>query len=368
MNGHERKRKPEQTPAAPVPAPAQRQVSPTSQITQLQQQAGNQAVTQLLTTPARPEFQPNVMRSDELDAIMTALSTLRFKSSPEVFHEFMGRNEVVLYEVLKRYGYRGSWVKPEGTIRDFDEAYQKWVAAGEVTGFAVGLPIPQPAPDPWQDVWRTAGSDPIAALWIAASVLVSETLGRTFGFSVDPERLAGGAQAGSTLIQMLAAAKPGSANPWIVPRAGAATGPPRVTTQEGPFPIVRGEIKPITPSAVAEGRRKLLGTYSVGLGDTAMLGLLTYDQFGNVYAEQYLAGGFQQLVWEGPIGRIPPERLPKQPFGTSEYGNLMEPLVRGVLSERTGQYFQEGKHPSASGPDIELRAGLIRMNLLRPKD
>jgi hypothetical protein len=42
----------------------------------------------------------------------------------------------------------------------------------------------------------------------------------------------------------------------------------------------------------------------------------------------------------------------------------MEPLARGLLSEKTNQFFREDKHPNANGPDIEL-AGQVRMNLLK---
>ena len=63
-----------------------------------------------------------------------------------------------------------------------------------------------------------------------------------------------------------------------------------------------------------------------------------------------------------------PEQAQAAPALAHPYSNVMEPPIRGLLSERTGQYFQEGKHPSASGPDIERRSGLIRINLLPPSD
>lgn len=338
------------------------------QVLSLQQSAGNQAVSRALQPQvsvggpvASQDFQPGFVRSAELDTIMTSLGNLRASRPVAEFHTFVANNEMLLYPVLKRYGYRGSWIKAEDTGKDFDEAYRKWQAAGETTGPAWDLPKPPARSDPWQNVWKVAAQDPLAAVWITASVLVSETLGRAFSFSADPDRLAAAAQVFSIVASAAGAAQKGSANPAVTPRAGAAAGPPRITTTPGPYPLAAGEVKSI--NSVESGRRKLLGTYTVGLENTKVVGLVTYDLFGNVYMEQYLAGGHQDLVWEGQIGRIPQANLPKGQFGTSEYGNAMEPLARGMVGERTGQYFREDKHPSASGPDIEPRSR-IKINLL----
>ena len=317
-------------------------------------------------TDASKGFQPGYVRTPELDMIMTTLAKLRTTSNPEQFHDLMSKNEMVLYPVLQRYGYHGSWLQARDTIKDFDQAYQKWQDAGQQTGMAYEGPKQPAQPDPWQKVWQTAASDPLAALWISASVIVSETLGRAFNFSVNPDRLAGGGQAFSIIVSAAGAAQKGSANPSITPRAGAATGPPRTTKTPGPYPMQAGEVKSTSPSSVESGRRKLLGQYTVGLSDHAVVGLVTYDQFGNVYLEQYLAGGHQDLVWEGQIGKIPQQYLPTAPFGSSQHGNEMEPLVRGIVAGKTGQYFREDKNSSANGPDIEPR-GQTRINLLQPK-
>jgi hypothetical protein len=294
---------------------------------------------------------------------MRSLESMRVGGRTNEFSDYLSRNEVLLYPVLSRYGYRGSWIKSEDTIKDFDQAYRKWVEYGEQTGPAWDLPPGPSKPDPWQKVWQVAGSDPLAALWISATVLVSESLGRMFGFTADPERMAASAQAFSTVAGIAGGARRGSANPQITPRAGAAFGPARTTQTPGPFPMALGEVKSYKQTDA--GQRKLLGQYSVGLQDHAIVGLVTYDEFGSIYLRQYLAGGMQELVWEGDIGRIPPEHLPKLPFSTSEHGNAMEPLARGVTGGATGQFFDETKSPSASGPDITPR-GLTRFNLLKP--
>lgn len=356
-----------------------------SRLLDLQRGAGNKATTELMenirrtaskakepglssagewkTDPA--EFQPNVTRSRELDLIMRSLEAMRSRGRLEEFSDYLYRNEILLYPILKRYGYRGSWVKPEDMIKDFDQAHRKWVEYGEQTGPAWDLPPGPSKPDPWQRVWQVAGSDPLAALWISATVIVSETLGRMFGFTADPEKMAAGAQAFSIVAGAVGGAQTGSATPQIRPRAGAAFGPPRTTTTLGPFPIALGEVKSYKQTEA--GQRKLLGEYSVGLQDHAIVGLVTYDEFGSIYLREYFAGGGQELVWEGEIGRIPRERLPNLPFSTSAHGNAMEPLARGVTGGSTGQYFDESKSPSASGPDIMPR-GRIKINLLNPRN
>jgi hypothetical protein len=367
---------------------AQQQAAPRtmeSRLFDLQRGAGNKVTTELMENvrrtsskakePGSPttgewktdtaDFQPGFTRSPELDAIMQSLESMRVRGRVDEFSDYLSRNEILLYPVLKRYGYRGSWVKPEDTIKDFDQAHRKWIEYGEQTGPAWDLPRRPSKPDPWQKVWQLAGSDPLAALWISATVLVSESLGRMFDFSADPERMAASAQAFSTVAGIVGSARKGSANPQITPRAGAAFGPARTTQTPGPFPITLGEVKSYKQTEA--GQRKLLGEYSVGLQDHAIVGLVTYDEFGNIYLRQYLAGGMQELVWEGEIGRIPPEHLPKIPFSQSAHGNAMEPLARGVAGGATGQFFDETKSPSASGPDITPR-GLTRFNLLKPSN
>jgi len=127
----------------------------------------------------------------------------------------------------------------------------------------------------------------------------------------------------------------------------------------------RGEIKSYKQTEA--GQRKLLGEYSVGLHDHAIVRQVSYDAFGSIYLHEFFAGGMQELVWEGEIGRIPSERLPKLPSSTSAHGNAMELLAWGVTAGSTGQYFDESKHPSASGPDIMPR-GRIKINLLNPRN
>jgi len=384
----EKKKKPlGPAPSGVLATPSTQQQAPPrtmeSRLFDMQRSAGNKATTELIENvrrtaskakePGSPttgewktdtaQFQPGYTRSSELNAIMESLESMRTRGRLDQFSDYLNRNEVLLYPVLERYGYRGSWVRSEDTIKDFDQAYRKWMEYGEDRGYTATLPPKPSKPDPWQRVWQVAGSDPLAALWISATVMVSETLGRMFGFTADPERMAASAQAFSTVAGMVGSAQKGSANPQITPRAGAAFGPGRTTQTPGPFPMAVGEVKSYKQTAA--GQTKLLGEYSVGLEDHAVVGLVTYDEFGSIYLRQYLAGGMQQLVWEGEIGRIPPEHLPKLPFSTSLHGNAMEPLARGVAGKATGQVFDETKNPSASGPDITPR-GLTKINLLKP--
>jgi hypothetical protein len=168
----------------------------------------------------RAEFQPGVVRSKEINRVMRALENLRVRGSRARFHEFMGQNEILVYEVLNRFGYRGSWVNADDTVRDFDKAYRNWQDAGAETGQAVRLPLPPQEEDPAAAtlrMWQAAASDPIAAAWIIASVVVSDTIGRALGFTVDPDRAGAIGSGVSLAVQAAGAGKKGGANPAVGP-------------------------------------------------------------------------------------------------------------------------------------------------------
>jgi hypothetical protein len=298
-----------------------------------------------------PEFQPGVTRSPELDSVMQALVKLR-TTNAQGFASFLIKNEGQLFPVLSRYGYRGSWEKPADMLRDFDKAERVWEDFGAEASDGFEPSKPPAKPDAWQRVWQAAASDPLAAAWILASVLVSEELGNRFGFAVDPVRLLAGSELFSTTVSMIGMAAKGSATPRVPP---AGLGPQR---------SVLGSVKSVLSARA--GMRELLSKYSAQLPDTDIVSLVTYDELGNIFLEQRLAGGWNEKIFEGQIARVRPENLPKAPFGTSAHGNDMEPVARGALGTATDQYFNENKHPSASGPDIEPRRGPTRFNLLPP--
>jgi uncharacterized protein YukE len=116
--------------------------------------------------------------------------------------------------------------------------------------------------------------------------------------------------------------------------------------ESGPPPnIEMGEIKPIA-------------SWSKGLAQINERGaagndaLVTFDNQGTVHMQVYgdpAATGTKSIIWEDDIGQVtPPAGV--QP-GTTQFGNLMEPGVRDLVSKATGQTFG-GKLSNAGGPDL----------------
>jgi RHS repeat-associated protein len=64
----------------------------------------------------------------------------------------------------------------------------------------------QQAANDRQKMWETAGSDPIAAVYIVLGSFVAGTFGRLLGFEQDPQRAAAAAKGASTLANALGAA------------------------------------------------------------------------------------------------------------------------------------------------------------------
>jgi hypothetical protein len=82
-------------------------------------------------------------------------------------------------------------------------------------------------------------------------------------------------------------------------------------------------------------------------GDTS---LVVYDDVGNVHMQVFGdRNGRRQIVWEGIIGRVPPP--PRG--GTVGHGNAMEPLIRPLVEQTTGQTFLPHR-PNAGGPDLVM--------------
>lgn len=140
----------------------------------------------------KPEQKP---KSDV--RVFEALGFLRQQLPPAEFHRLLGENEAALDPILSPYGYRGSKVKSEAAVAEFDAVFTKWrqAQAQLEQGATAGRPSAPRRPG-LQEMWATAAGDPIAAVNIALAVLISETAGRLFNFEIDPERAA----AGATLI------------------------------------------------------------------------------------------------------------------------------------------------------------------------
>ena len=114
--------------------------------------------------------------------------------------------------------------------------------------------------------------------------------------------------------------------------------------------IGRGEIK--GEASVATGVRQL-SRYAADLGDVPGTDVLAlYNPSGEVYLQvfgQTAETEARTIVWEGQIGRV--SEVPEVTAGTSGFGAQMEPKVREIIEQASGQKFQV-KGPYAHGPDI----------------
>ena len=122
-------------------------------------------------------------------------------------------------------------------------------------------------------------------------------------------------------------------------RAGAG----EFAIRSAPPPIALGEIKSI--DAYTAALRQLAGRGPVA-GNTA---LALYDEAGNVTLQVYAAGssGTYRIIWEGGIGTVPVSGV----YGTAPFGNAVEPWIRDLVGNATGQTFRF-KAPWWGGPDL----------------
>ncbi len=142
---------------------------------------------------------------------------------------------------------------------------------------------------------------------------------------------------------------PNSAPPAIEPNVNPVALPGTVYTQPGtPPPFSVGEIK--STQSEIRGLRQLRN-YAHGLPEDAYVGMATYNEQGTVFLKVYEAWGQERLVWQGRIGQVSTENLPKTPFGRSAFGIAVEPHVREIVGRATGQEFLK-KSASKTGPDL----------------
>ncbi|MDR3676856.1 MAG: DUF4157 domain-containing protein [Acidobacteriota bacterium] len=93
--------------------------------------------------PAATKAKPQLT----VDDAMGFLVTFRY-SSPEQFLDFLVKDEGQLYPFLKRFGFKGSWVKSEDYLKDFDAAAAKWGKADVYRRKAARAPRAAPPPKP----------------------------------------------------------------------------------------------------------------------------------------------------------------------------------------------------------------------------
>jgi hypothetical protein len=80
--------------------------------------------------PMKPTDPTPVSSEQQLSAddSIWLLESLR-RASPQDFVRILAANEAQIYPMLQPYGFRGSWVKDQGYLDDFDAAIAKWKKA-----------------------------------------------------------------------------------------------------------------------------------------------------------------------------------------------------------------------------------------------
>jgi hypothetical protein len=184
----------------------------------------------------------------------------------------------------------------------------------------------------------TAGSGAAADAGVAGGEVAGEVGTEAVGTTVTEEvvgasTVQAGEATGETVTNEVAsqAARPS----WWAP--GWESGPPPN--------IELGEIKPIASWEKGFAQINERGA----AGNDA---LVTFDNSGTVHMQVYgdpAGTGTKSIVWEDDIGQV--SRLPSAPPGTTQFGNEMEPMVRDLVSNATGQNFG-AKASNAGGPDL----------------
>jgi hypothetical protein len=131
------------------------------------------------------------------------------------------------------------------------------------------------------------------------------------------------------------------------PQGAASGGSGRKTPglKDGPPPEFEiGEIKPV--KSYKAGLYQLSGRGAKG-NDV----LVTFDDAGKVHMQVFgeRTPGVKTIIWEDEIGQVTPPTTARP--GSTQFGDLMEPLVRDLVSRVTGIKFNV-KASNAGGPDL----------------
>jgi uncharacterized protein YukE len=179
----------------------------------------------------------------------------------------------------------------------------------------------------------TAGSGAAADAGVAGGEVAGEVGAEAVGTTVTEEVVGAStvraAEAGAEAVTGKVVPNIATRQPWW--GRGWETGPPPS--------IELGEIKPI--KSWEEGMRQLSER-----GATGNDALATFDNAGNVHYQVFDENG--KVVWEDNIGKVEPPNVPPE---TTKFGDEMEPLVRKLVQDKTGQTFGD-KASNAHGPDL----------------
>jgi RHS repeat-associated protein len=139
----------------------------------------------------------------------------------------------------------------------------------------------------------------------------------------------------------------------------ASLGPPTGGDLSQGVPwIDAGSVKPASAKWTAKGGSSAwsdLEAHIAQLPDSATQAVAFYDAAGNVFLMVKRVGGMQELIWSGPIGKVPVSGLPGE-FGVkgrpgSMFGNAIEGPINDLISSATHQPHVL-KHASETGLDF----------------
>ena len=144
-----------------------------------------------------------------------------------------------------------------------------------------------------------------------------------------------------------APAEPLASHPSATPAVDpfAPLGPPTGGDLSHGVPwIDAGSVKPASASWTARGGSAAwtdLESHIAQLPDSATQAVAFCDAAGNVFLMIKRVGGMQDLVWSGPIGKVPVSGLPGQ-FGAVgrpgfQFGNAIEGPINELISSVTHQ-------------------------------
>lgn len=136
--------------------------------------------------------------------VFETLAFLRTQLSPEEFYRLLGAADNELFPMLSPHGYRGCKTTARATIADFDAAYSTWKRTQFQTPRYAAEPLRAPPDTSVLRMWELAATDPLAAVWIAFSALVSDTVAKDLGYELDPERVTSRAALFSNVLTILA--------------------------------------------------------------------------------------------------------------------------------------------------------------------
>jgi RHS repeat-associated protein len=133
--------------------------------------------------------------------LIMGVAGMRATMLPWDFHRFLSKNESAIFYVMSPYGYKGSRVKAEDALADFDKAFSNWLKGKPtVSGPEVRPVEPESKAAKERRMWAAAAGDPIAAVVIVTGHLISETIGKKLGFEQDPDKATAAGQGISHLV------------------------------------------------------------------------------------------------------------------------------------------------------------------------